>query len=502
MSSCSLFRGALSQPPTIVPRTWQVETVLVEPANAELGTPSVFLDGKGQAAVAVPDRSFYMGTQAIALGRRMPEGWRVEFPIVPTVPRVCGGAGEGDAVVLTYGELDGPLTALSWDGVVDAPAPAGPCPKRELVRQIGATEGEQRIERSQDGRTLWHRVAKGEPCGPHDAQVNHKFAAFAARLDGEGLPQLAVFESKEPGGPGRLRHVLCRNKEWTSSVVADGVVVTDVDLAIDQAGHPHLGYVVDGDEGRVLTYAVPVEAGLSPMPQDGRDARVEAAVEACMRVHALPPSGVGVDRFQSGDGFRCAVLERDPEPPKQALALLTERCEAGQADSCAVAASLHHWLMGAVTIVLQLPSGGSAPFLVEWRGLRPSGVTEDEARAAELYGKACEGGDVSGCLNGAVLLPAEDPRRLVWARQACFGELAHGCALAVAQTGMKPKKALSKPAIKTMRKACEADDLLACASLGVLLVTLGQKDQAAVPLDRACEGGVVAACAGKQALSR
>jgi len=495
--ACAMLKGAMAQAPTVVPRSWQVETVLVEPGNAELGSPHVFLDGAGQPAIALGDRAFYMGTQSVALGRRAADGWRVSFPLTPSDWRVCGRAGSGDAVVLTHGDLEGPLKAVAWDGTAATPAEAGPCPSATApVRELAGER--ETIERSGDGRTLWHRVEQGKGCGPHDAEPGHAFAHFAAALDAQGLPQLVVFEQPKAGTPGRLRHVTCRDGAWTSSVVADGVEVTGVGLAVGPAGHPHVGYVVHADDRLRLTYAVPSEAGLAPLPSAAPDARVLPAVEACLRVHAQPLAGTGVERYQQGDGFRCGVLERDPEPPRQALAELTTRCDAGEATACAVAASLHHWLMGRVDVVLQLPQPGAAPLTTEWTGLRPAGVPEDRARAAALYHRACEGGDLPSCLHAAVLLPVDDPRRLDGSRRACLeAKLPDACALAVAQSGMKPSEPLAGRAEAVLRQACDGgDDPSACASLGVVL--LGRDDEAGarVPLRRACDAGITSACGG------
>lgn len=503
--SCGLFSGAISKPPTMEFRKWQRETILVEPGHDVLGEPSVFIDGQGQPGVTLPDRALYVGMQSVALGRRSTEGWRVDFPLTPAAWRVCGAAGTGDAAVVTYGELEGPLQAVAWDGVATTAAEPGPCPRSTAtLREVTVPGGVHQLERSNDARTLWHRVPSGPPCDPHDAEREHKFGAFALAVDAAGQPQLAVFEHEEdaPEGPGRLRHAICRDKAWISTVIADGIHVAAVGLTIADGGQPHVVYVADEADGERLVYAVPEDAGLAALPEPDRDARVGPAVEACLRAYARPPTGSGVEAYQAGDPFRCAVLERDATPATQALAWLEDECDAGRTEACAVAASLHHRLMGEVSILMEVPQGNNARFSTQWRGLVPRGVAPDPGAAAALYGRACEGGDARACLRAATLLPHEDERRLPWATAACEAELAHGCTLAVAQTGMRPDSALASRARRVLRGACEADDMAACNALGIIVHGQGDTAEANALLRRACDATLEVACRNVKELSR
>lgn len=505
--ACANWQPPWSKAPELTAQAWQRQTLLVEPGTGNLGAPSLLVDAAGRPAVALADRAFYMGQQAIALARRGDDGWRVEFPVTPAAWRVCGRAGEGDAVVLTYGDLEGPLAAVAWDGTATTPADPGPCarPSSE-VREATNAAGTHQLERSRDGKTLWHS-APSNPCPALDAAPGQQFGAFAFAIDDAGHVAAAYFERPEGAqlASGRLLHATCggagdgAKDAWISSVVADGVRVAEVGVGFDASGRSHVAYVAaeDGPRER-LVHALPLDG--APAAESDRDTRVGPAVEACLRVWNDPPPATGVAVYQQGDGFRCAVLERDAATSQQALALLEPRCEAGQAPACALAGSLHHWLMGGVSIVLELPSGDTTRFLSEWHGLRPQGIEEDVGEAGRRYDRACELGDARACLHHAVILPADDPRRLARATTACEAGLAHGCALALAAAGLRPDAALLDRAEPPLRAACEADDAAACADLGVLLHLRGDVAGAATMLGRACGAKLEPACRSAERL--
>ena len=208
-----------------------------------------------------------------------------------------------------------------------------------------------------------------------------------------------------------------------------------------------------------------------------------------------PQGSAGAGAYQQGDGFRCAVLERDPATSQQALAILGPRCDAGEAPACALAGSLHHWLMGDVSFVLELPADdGTTRFHSEWKGLRPQGIAEDVTEASRRYARACELGDARACLHHAALLPSDDPRRLAEATTACEAGLPHGCALSLAAAGLRRDDAMLARVEPVLRSACEADDAAACADLGVVLHLRGDEKGAAAALARACEAKLEPAC--------
>lgn len=516
--ACANWQPPWSKAPTVTAQAWQRQTLLVEPGTGNLGTPSLLVDAAGQPAVALGDRAFYMGQQSLALARRGDDGWRVEFPVTPAAWRVCGRAGEGGSVVLTYGALEGPLSAVAWDGTTTTPAEPGPCPRPSSdVREAQNAAGTHQLERSRDGKTLWH-AAPSKPCPALDAAPGQQIGAFAFAIDDAGHVIAAYFERPEGAqmASGRLLHATCGvaalgaagddlgrppKEAWTSSVVAEGVRVTEVGVGFAAGGRSHVAYVAaeDGPRER-LVLAVPIDGEPTPERESDRDPRVGPAVAACLRLLPDPPRSTDVDVYQVGDGFRCAVLERDPGTSQQALAVVDPRCDAGEAPACALAGALHHWLMGEVSIVLELPTDGITRLETRWRGLRPEGVPEDVAEAGRRYDRACELGDARACLHHAVLLPADDPRRLARATTACEAGLPHGCALALAAMGLRPDEPMLARAEPPLRAACEAEDAAACADLGVLLHLRGDEAGAASMLARACAAKLEPACRSAERL--
>ncbi len=495
---CSGWQPPWSKAPTIVEESWAAQTVLVEPGAESLGTPSLFFDAAGQPGVALADRAFYMGTQTVALARRDDRGWRVEFPLASASWRVCASAAEGEGVALTYGDLEGPLAAVRWDGATTTPAEPGPCPRPSSeVREATNAAGAHQLERSRDGRTLWHHAPKN-PCPALDAAPGQRIGAFNFAIDDAGHLVAVLYEHPEgeATAPGRLLHATCGAKRWTSSIVAEGVRVREVGVALDGAGRSHVAYVVDEGASQRLVHAGPAASEPAAVGDAPADARVGPAIAACLRVRESPPRGAGVEVYQQGDGLRCAVLERDPATSKQALVALDARCDAGEGPACALAGSLHHYLMGDVSFVLELPSGTATRFNSEWRGLRPQGVPEDLAAARQRYARACQLGEARGCLFHAALLPADDPQRSEHATAACEAGLAHGCALAVAVSGSPPAEATLALAEPVLRRACEAADAAACNDLGVVLHHRGDAAGARVALQRACEAKLEPACRG------
>lgn len=493
--ACSGWHPPWAKPPALVEQAWAAQTVLVEPGAGNLGTPSVFFDAAGRPAVALADRAFYMGTQTVALARLGDDGWRVELPLAPAHWRVCGRAGEGDAVVLTYGSLDGPLDASAWDGASTSAAEPGPCPRpSSSEREASNAAGTHQLELSRDARTLWH-AAPRDPCPALDAAPGQRIGAFNFNLDDAGHVVVGFFEHPEADAKaaGRLLQATCDAKTWSSSVVAQGVRVSEVGVALDGIGRPHVAYVLDEGASQRLVYAVP--AGAEPAPASPeRDARVEPAVAACLRVQGEPPRGTGVEIYQQGDALRCAVLQRDPTTSQQALAVADERCTAGQASACTLAGALHHWLMGDVSVVLELPTDETTRFQSEWRGLRAEGVPQDASEASRRYARACELGQARACLYHAALLPAGDPLRRERATAACDAGLAHGCALMVATSGLHPDEPTLARAEPVLRTACEADDAAACNDLGVVLHHRGDVAGARAAFVPACQAKLEPAC--------
>ncbi|MEM7159409.1 MAG: hypothetical protein AAF799_41610 [Myxococcota bacterium] len=489
--SCSLFKGAISQPPTMVERSWAVESLFTEEGTRKLDTPSVFVDEHGQPGFALANRAFTMGAQSIAVGEHSDEGWRVSFPEMDAPWRVCGRA-EGDGVLVSHGETNGPLSAFTWDGTTTAPAEAGFCP--ELAPNRRFTEGpsgNDELELSNDGRTLWHK-SEGQACPPHDVTPGFVIEQFAFAVGANGKPSAVVFErpDNDDEALGHLRHATCEGGAWTSSMIAPQSKVTAVGLALADDGTPHVVFVDESGGGSTLRHATPRNAAA---PGD-HDPRVQPAVDACARLWPAPPQGEGVEPFQSGDAFRCAVLQHAPETSAQALESSSSACSADNSTGCILAGSLHHWLMGRVSIVLEVPTDAGSRFQIEWSGLRANGIEADDAKAAAFFGKACDDGDARACMHQAFVLPGDDPKRLERATTACQAGLASACTLALAARGGRPTPELAAMAEPALRTACEGDDAASCNSLGVLLHVGGDAAGARTALDQACRAGLAQAC--------
>jgi hypothetical protein len=141
---------------------------------------------------------------------------------------------------------------------------------------------------------------------------------------------------------------------------------------------------------------------------------------------------------------------------------------------------------------------------------RGAGVDRDEARAADLYGRACEQGELRGCVNLGVLLEAgtgvnRDPERAreLYAR-ACDGGQALACDLGAA---LERSDAAGPPTYFKAGRVNDADNeapifgaLLEVPSLGLRVIS---DDQGRVSLGRIPRGrhGIVVEAFGYEPVS-
>jgi TPR repeat protein len=156
-----------------------------------------------------------------------------------------------------------------------------------------------------------------------------------------------------------------------------------------------------------------------------------------------------------------------------------EQCGKGHAGSCGAAGAL-------------LASGGG-------------GATKDEAKARELLGKGCDGGDVKSCSNLGLLLSkgrggAKDAAGAVKRfEKACGDADAIGCGLlgAAYESGEGVGKDEAK-AVTFLQKGCEGGHDHSCGVVGrMLLAGRGAPKDVAKGTDflkRACDGGQSRAC--------
>ena len=162
--------------------------------------------------------------------------------------------------------------------------------------------------------------------------------------------------------------------------------------------------------------------------------------------------------------------------------------------------------------------------VVAERGERGDGAPRDEARAAALYQRACDGGDLPGCAGLGRLHRAgrggleRDPARAVALFQrACDGGVARGCAL-LGEAYRDGAGGLGRDLVRAValfQGGCDRGDLAGCKDLGGMHQLgkggLARDDARAAALyQRACEGGELLGCsdlgvlvgAGKGGLAR
>ena len=189
-----------------------------------------------------------------------------------------------------------------------------------------------------------------------------------------------------------------------------------------------------------------------------------------------------------------AVAPEEPECP-QGLVLsegkctkkedaTTHQCEPSAADDCKAQCDKGH--------------AGSCVTLGKLH-LRGAGVDKDDAKAAEVFQKACDGSDSEGCAALAALVARTDAAKAagLWTK-ACDGGVAAACTglgkatLEGAGTDKNPERALA-----LLLRGCDGGDPEGCsvAADRVRMGTSTEDQQRAIQLDnRACQGGVTRAC--------
>jgi TPR repeat protein len=130
-----------------------------------------------------------------------------------------------------------------------------------------------------------------------------------------------------------------------------------------------------------------------------------------------------------------------------------------------------------------------------------AGVTKDEARAAESFQKACEGGSATGCeLYGKMLrdgrgVSKDEAKAEALLAKACGGGAGGACTA----SGMAAmKNGNPAVAVEWFSKACDANDGMGCASLGAMYLHGKGVDKdlgkAKPLLKKACDLQVAVAC--------
>lgn len=220
-----------------------------------------------------------------------------------------------------------------------------------------------------------------------------------------------------------------------------------------------------------LKAIAPKAAGAKPEPAPETKPEVAATVETSCPKGMVLAAGKCTAETKEAPAFLCS-----PKDAKQCL----EQCEKGHAGSCGLAGIQHS------------------------RGV--AGAKADDAKAKELLGKGCDGGDSNSCFNLGLMWMngrggSKDPAQAakLW-EKGCAEADAASCNLLgnVYETGQGAAKDEAK-ALALYTKGCEGGSDDACGKAGRMTLDGrgGSKDVAKATdfLKRACDGNVGQACA-------
>lgn len=259
-----------------------------------------------------------------------------------------------------------------------------------------------------------------------------------------------------------------------------------------------------------------------PLTQVGFIAGV--LVFAVFSFKALIPDSADTSPVTSLDRFICSYLSpelckhvvRLSHQDRKDLAIISRACDGGGIDSCHAAAVRHFQGDKAKAAALWQKACNGGDMLgcanLGFLYRHGEGVAQDAAKAAQLYTQACDGGNMGGCFNLGFLYQdgqgmardAAQAARLY--RQACDGGDMKGCA----NLGVLYRNGLggtrdAAQAAKLFGKACDGGNMPGCVNQG-LLYAIGQGvprnvAKATRLLRQACDGGFEPACKGLKALS-
>lgn len=154
---------------------------------------------------------------------------------------------------------------------------------------------------------------------------------------------------------------------------------------------------------------------------------------------------------------------------KRGLELAVEACTAGDGSACFAASQV-------------LDAGGP-------------GIDKDVMRAAELRGKACEGGHATTCLRLSTET-SKDDKRIALVDKACALGLRKACSELAAE--LAPNNTMK--AAKLIERACQLGDGVWCVRVGEDLAKSNERDKALAMFTRACQLGDEHGCSQARAL--
>ncbi len=264
------------------------------------------------------------------------------------------------------------------------------------------------------------------------------------------------------------------------------------------------------DEGKTAEAdAPPAAAADAPPPADCEACRAgQCRPEDAKACHALSDTyrwgtGVPFDMKAHGDYAELAC-NAGYMPDCSVLAMLHQDGIGGREHDDARAAQLHRRAcdggagIGCFNLALMIEAGGDGP-------ADPDRATPLYAKAIELLERACDGGDVQWCANVGYMYDAghgvaQDRTKAIAAYQRGCPKHHNNCAnLALMLVDGRGTAQDIPRARKLLDSGCEADNMWSCAHLGNLLLA-GRPDLEAEPetaveyLTKACDGGHAFGC--------
>ncbi|MBX3224688.1 MAG: sel1 repeat family protein [Labilithrix sp.] len=317
-------------------------------------------------------------------------------------------------------------------------------------------------------KTTWGKVAADELTGECDGATHFvkgaTVGAFVMETGAKGEAKTAaqLFGAGASGGSSSTKNV--RNQDGDLSDCAKAQPDSPKAPAQCQA-------IVRLELKAILPKAAKTEAPPTEKaapPPDPKAAEVATPQTSC-------PKGLVFADGKCTEPSSAPAFQCKPSDATECL----DQCGKGHAGSCGAAGAL-------------LASGGG-------------GASKDEAKARELLGKGCDGGDVGSCTNlGLILMKgrggAKDAAGAVKRFEKACGEAdALGCGLlgAAYESGDGVSKD-EKQAVTFLQKGCEGGHEASCGVVGKMLFDGrgATKDVAKATdfLKRACDGGQARSC--------
>lgn len=312
-------------------------------------------------------------------------------------------------------------------------------------------------------KTTWPKVSsadlKGECEGATHFVKGATVGAFVMETGSKAQARTAaqLFGAGASGGSASSKNV--RNQ--------DGELADCAKAAPDSKTPPAQCQAVVRLELKAIASA-PQGPEVAPAAEPKAEAEVAVVERSC-------PKGLVWADGKCAETKNAASFQCDPQDGGACV----EQCAKGHAGSCGAAGTLY--------------------------GFGGGGLSKDDAKARELLGKSCDGGDAKGCVNLGVLVAqgrggGKDAALAAQSfQQGCNDGEAMGCRLAAVahREGAGVTKDDARAAA-LFQKGCDGGDHESCGTLGKMTLDGAgvSKDvaKAAELLKRACDGNQAASC--------